>query len=795
MGIPGQEIVVVNDDPSLLVMLERWLEPLWPTVRTFESSRRALEYLGQHSARMVVCDLNMPDIDGWRFCRLLRSPDFAVTNRTPVLVVSATYHSDSVATGIIRSLQVDKFLSLPCAEKDFENAVRALLEDPRGADTQTILLVEDDELLRRSLRMGLEESGYRVHEAGGGAEALEQLTVMKPDIVILDHMLTDMKGTEVLERMRKTNLSTVVVVTTAYSSPSLAVQYTAAGADGFLRKPFKLEFLIDAINSARKDHAVVNIEDIVETRTRTLREKEQHFRDLYENAPLGYHTVDAEGLIVSMNRIELDWLGYSADEVIGKKKIVDLMTGEAQRQSDLASERHTESQHTTWAELELEFIGKDGSILPVLVHGSAIYDTGGKVITVRTIVRNLTELKDAREKEALLQERLTRAERMEALGLLAGGVAHDLNNIMGPLVGLPDLILEQLEDLNVSDDQVLEDLESIRESAKKSCTIIRDLLVMGQRGTFQAAPVDLNDVIERYLASVEYDEMHNRHRSVEVLLQLGPDLNAITGTDTHVSQVIMNLVMNAHEAINVSGAVMIATVNVSVARTIAGYEMIPEGQYVSLRVSDTGQGIAPDDVGAIFEPFHSRKKRIHSGTGLGLAVVYGVVKDIGGYIDVTSGIDEGATFTIYFPKAESDAQVDDYTTPEIKYGSEHVLVADDAVEQRQLMERFLSKLGYTVATVESGQAAVRYVAENDVDLVILDMVMEEGFDGLDSYKEIINLRPGQKCIIASGYAETDRIKEAIRLGVKRYLQKPYTLERLSSAIRDVLDADLLNTST
>jgi len=788
MGVAGQEIVVVNNDPSLLTTLEQWLEPLWPTVRTFESSHGALKYLGQHSARMVVCDLDMADIDGWRFCRLLRSPDFAVTNRTPVMVVSATFHSDSVANNIVRSLQVEKLLPVPCSRNDFEEAVRVLLDDPRAADTQTVLLVEDDELLRRAVRLGLEECGFRVYEAGGGAEALAQLAAMKPDIVVLDHMLTDMKGTEVLEGLRKTNLSTIVVVVTAYSSPSLAVQYTAAGADGFLRKPFKLEALIDAINAARKEHAVVNIEDIVETRTRSLREKEQHFRDLYENAPLGYHTVDDEGLIVSMNRIELDWLGYTADEVIGKKSITDLMTGEAQLQAAAAHQRHTEQQHTTWDELELELICKDCSILPVLVHGSAIYDTGGRVLTVRTIVRNLTDLRAARQEEALLQERLTRAERMEALGLLAGGVAHDLNNIMGPLVGLPDLIRDQLHDLKVSDKQINEDLESIRESANKSCTIIRDLLVMGQRGTFQAAPVELNGIITRYLASAEYTEMHERHRAVEMLTELSPNLNAIMATDAHVSQVIMNLVMNAHEAIDTSGAVMIATANVSVARTITGYEMIPEGKYVSLRVSDTGQGIAPEDIGAIFEPFHTRKKDMHSGTGLGLAVVYGVVKDLGGYIDVTTSVHEGATFTIYFPEVMHDARVGGYAAPEIKYGSERVLVADDALEQRQLMERFLSKLGYTVETVDNGEAAVRYVTDHEVDLVMLDMIMEEGFDGLDSYKEIVNVRPGQKCIIASGYSETDRIKEAIRLGVKRYLQKPYTLERLSTEIRDVLDA-------
>ncbi|UCD81876.1 MAG: response regulator, partial [Desulfobacterales bacterium] len=262
----------------------------------------------------------------------------------------------------------------------------------------------------------------------------------------------------------------------------------------------------------------------------------------------------------------------------------------------------------------------------------------------------------------------------------------------------------------------------------------------------------------------------------------------IMGSPVHLSKTIMNLVSNAAEAMPNGGEILIATSNCYIDKSIKGFEAVEEGDYVTLTVSDTGIGISPQDIERIFEPFYTKKTMGRSGTGLGMAVVWGTVKDHEGYIDVKSKLGEGAKFTLYFPvtrKAMPDEKPK--LSPEKYKGhGESILIVDDIKEQREIASEILKKLGYNVISVASGEDALRYLKENSADLLVLDMIMNPGMNGLETYKKILHYHPGQKAVIASGFSESDLVKEARNMGVATYVRKPYSFEKIGLAVRDEL---------
>ncbi|MBW2709728.1 MAG: response regulator [Deltaproteobacteria bacterium] len=249
----------------------------------------------------------------------------------------------------------------------------------------------------------------------------------------------------------------------------------------------------------------------------------------------------------------------------------------------------------------------------------------------------------------------------------------------------------------------------------------------------------------------------------------------------------MNLVSNAAEAMPEGGRLTISTENRYIDRPISGYDTVKEGDYVVLTVSDTGTGISPEDMDKIFEPFYTKKKMGRSGTGLGMAVVWGTVKDHNGYIDIRSAEGSGTIFTLYFPVTRKSVEErTEISLSEYIGNGEAILIVDDVEQQRKIASGMLKELGYLVASVPSGEAAVEYLKEKSVDLIVLDMIMDPGMDGLDTYKKILEIHPGQKAIIASGFSETDRVKALQHLGAGAYIKKPFLLEKLGVAVKEEL---------
>lgn len=400
------------------------------------------------------------------------------------------------------------------------------------------------------------------------------------------------------------------------------------------------------------------------------------------------------------------------------------------------------------------------------------------------IRQNTDELEQkVRDRTAKLEQahkKLEQAKKMEVIGTLAGGVAHDLNNILSGLVSYPELILLDLPEQS----PLVKSVQTIQQSGLKAAAIVQDLLALARRGAMSMEVLNLNEVLEDYFSSPEFQQIRSFHPQVEFQLHLDPDLLNTKGSAVHLSKAVMNLVSNAAEATARGGRIRVSSQNCDLDNPIEGFMHILPGTYAMVRVSDTGSGISHQDLEKIFEPFYTKKVMGRSGTGLGMTVVWGTVSDHNGYIDVRSTKGQGTTFDLYFPVTHDCPSEGQAGAGEKQYrgNGQAILVVDDIAEQREIACAILTRLGYAVTAVASGEAAIEYLRRHDAALVLLDMIMQPGIDGLQTYQQIILANPTQKAIIASGYSETEKVKAAMKLGVGAFLSKPYLLKNIAQVV-------------
>ena len=493
---------------------------------------------------------------------------------------------------------------------------------------------------------------------------------------------------------------------------------------------------------------------------------EKAARNLFENILDGIIVVSPDGKIIQINE-SAKALFHVHNSERRHLKIWDL----------LANHDCTETYQNR--EIEME---RKGNRRFLSVSQSTIEEYGvqlGKLI----IVRDFTEIRLADEERGHLQIELQKAQKMEAVGLLAGGVAHDLNNILSGIVSYPELILLHLPE----DSPLRKPIKAMQESGMRAADVVSDLLTIARGVAITKEVSNLNIIVEEYLSSAEHQQLEKSHQFVKFVNDLDPDLLNVNCSKIHITKALMNLAVNATEATEGSGTVTISTMNRYLEDPLKGYDKVRRGEYTVLSVSDDGPGIAPDDLERIFEPFYTKKKMGISGTGLGLAVVWNTVKDHQGYKDVKS-TDRGTVFELYFRAERKKMAASEKPIPLKDYlgHGEKILVVDDVEQQRDIACGLLRELDYHAEAVSSGEAAIEYVKKESVDLIVLDMVMPGGINGRETYEEILKTRPGQKAIIASGYARTKEVDTAQNLGAGKYIKKPYTLEKIGLAVREEL---------
>ena len=533
-----------------------------------------------------------------------------------------------------------------------------------------------------------------------------------------------------------------------------------------------------------------NQERMVEERTGELQQvksqlenKTRELQIMLDSSPALIFFKDSTGRYIRANRRFADFLNIPISDLIGHTH-----GGLFPDEQGTVFEDDSEVIQTGRPLLQRrgKVVTPDGA-KSIVIDKIPYKNSQGEVIGIIGFALDVTQQEMTRKEKEELQQKLARSQKMESLGLLAGGVAHDLNNVLTGFVSYPELLLMDLPE----DSPLREPIRTIQESGQKAAAIVQDLLTLARRGVTHTEVLSLNEIIIGYISSPEHRQLTDNFPMVKVDLDLSADLLYIKGADVHLRKTVMNLIYNAYEAQPDGGLVTVKTYNCYVDKPLKGYDNVEEGDYAVMEIGDEGIGIDPDDLNRIFEPFYSRKSMGRSGTGLGMAVVWGTVQDHGGYIDVRSQIGRGTAFTLYFPLTREIPTAKSEPLPLQAYmgQGETILVVDDIATQREIAAGLLRKLNYNVATAASGEDAITYLEDHPCDLIVLDMIMDPGMDGLDTYRRIIERHPGQKAIIASGFSETKRVREAQELGAGVYVKKPYLLEKIGVAVRQELSRD------
>lgn len=491
----------------------------------------------------------------------------------------------------------------------------------------------------------------------------------------------------------------------------------------------------------------------------SLREGEERFRSVVDTAPDAIVTADPAQRVAFWSRAAERTFLWKEGEAVGMPLAAFLAPAAEEAGS-----------------MRREGIRRDGSRFPADVASARWSSYAGVHATY--VIRDMSRHESAEREKRELEQKLQRAQRMESLGILAGGVAHDLSNLLAPVVSYAELLFQDV----APDSPLRESLLELRRAGERAGAVVQDLLTLGRRGSYRMAPLDMNAVASEFLSSPVLSEARQRNPGVSVEDRLQPDLPPIAGSAPHLTKALLNLVLNAFEAMPQGGRITLATRGRILEEPLTAYERIEPGSYAVLEVSDTGTGIEGKDLERIFEPFYTKKTMGRSGSGLGLAVVYGVVHDHQGRIDVRTEVGRGSCFSLWFPATGERPEARGGGEPELK-GVETVLLVEDQPEQRAVTSRLLERYGYKVRTAVNGRAAVELLRIHPVDILVLDMILEDDFDGLDCWREVLKIRPDQSAVIVSGYAETARVKEVQRLGAGAFLRKPFTLDALAQAMR------------
>lgn len=656
-------VAIVNDDPIQLVVLEGLVAKMGLRAACFPGAEEALDHMTlAEPPLLVVTDLYMPVIDGWRFCRLLRSPEFAAFNQVPILVVSATFAGDEPQR-IASDLGAEGFLPCPVDGEAFIDAIKTLLGGQVVQNRPHVLIVDDDAGVTGVLAQCFGSHGYRVSEAATCQSARETFGAEKVDVVLLDINLPDGTGPELLNQFYAVDGSCVFIMMSGMPNPDSYLSWMKSGASASLQKPFDPAYLLEVCAKARRERALLRVEHLLELRTRELQVQEKE--------------------------------------------------------------------------------------------------------------------------RAKLQARLVQAQKMETVGRLAGGVAHDFNNMLGVILGNTELALDFVD----AADPLFENLKEVRNAAVRSADITRQLLAFSRKQAVAPVAVDLNAQLEGML------KMLRRLVTEDVTIRWTPGHHiwSVLIDPCQVDQLLANLCVNARDAIETQGGcITITTDNVTLDhRFCDDHAGSKPGRYVCVHVGDNGTGMTAEVLEHAFEPFYTTKD-VGEGTGLGLATVYGIVKQNQGYVTIDSAPGKGTDVRIYLPQhgaavAETKSEVE---LPVPCGHGETILVVEDEPAILNLCAMLLKRQRYCVLAAPSPSDAIRLAREPGVvvDVLLTDVIMPQ-MNGRELEAEVRQLHPGIKSIFMSGYTADIIDKQGIMDAGTNFIQKPFVARDLALKLQAVLAAD------
>ncbi|MBI5521598.1 MAG: PAS domain S-box protein [Desulfarculus sp.] len=510
---------------------------------------------------------------------------------------------------------------------------------------------------------------------------------------------------------------------------------------------------------------------------RGLGESEERFRATFEQAAVGMAHCDPQGRYLRVNRRFCDFLGYSPEEMLTLSFAE--VTHPEDRSQDLAQIARLIAGELEVYSRQKRYLKKDGAVAWARLTVSAVRGAQGQALYLIAVVEDITEQRH-------LEAQLRQAQKMEAMGTLAGGIAHDFNNILGAVLGYAEMAMDDAKSRRVDP----RDLEQVIQAALRAKNLVKQILTFSRKSEAELKPLDLNQAVGQARAILE----RTLPKMIEIETRLAPDLAPVNGDPNQLEQVLLNLATNAQDAMPQGGRLVIETQNVSLDPVYASqHPEVPPGAYALLMVSDSGQGMDAATRDKAFDPFFTTKG-VGKGTGLGLSMVYGIVKVHRGHVFCYSEPGLGTTFKIYLPvyteQAPPGAAPEQELDEEGLRGSETILLVDDEEPLRQVGGRILEGAGYRVLTAASGEQALEVFAgmSQPPGLVVMDLGMP-GMGGQKCLERLLALAPGQRVVIASGYAVAGQVRQALEAGARGYVSKPFRRLELLSQVRAVLDRD------
>jgi PAS domain S-box-containing protein len=634
-------------------------------------------------------------------------------------------------------------------------------------------------------------------------EGIEMAKAELPDAILLDVKMPGMDGFETCSRLmsdESTKRIPVIMITAIKTDPNSRVKGLEIGANAFLAKPIDQHELVSQVKVAlrikKAEDALREQKDslnrMVQERTAALRESERKYREIFENIIDVFYRTDNEGVVRIVSPSVEQIFGYAPDQVIGKKLAGFYVNPEERNQFLSVLQEKGEVKG-----YEAPLRAKNGSAVWVSTNAQFYRDEQGNILGVQGISRDITDRKLAMEEKAKLQDHLQQVQKMESIGSLAGGIAHDLNNILFPISGLSEMLLDDIP----PDSPERESIEQIHKSAQRGSELVKQILTFSRQSKPRKLPIRIQPILKEVLKLARAAIPIN----IEISSHISTDCGLVSADPTQVHQIAMNLITNAYHAVEQSGG----TINVELKETTTGlnvgishpafgekdespFHAIPRyllaDRYACITVSDTGIGIDQTLIDKIFDPYFTTKEQ-GKGTGLGLSVVHGIVKEHGGDIRVYSEVGKGTAFHVHLPLLKGDSSSKTAAVTRMyPTGHERILLVDDEEPIAHMVQMMLEKLGYQITVRTNSLDAVSAFKANpgDFDLVISDKSMPL-ITGEQLARELISIRPGIPIIICTGFSDEIDEQHSKAMGIKGFLMKPVSIVDMAEMVRKVLD--------
>jgi two-component system cell cycle sensor histidine kinase/response regulator CckA len=629
-----------------------------------------------------------------------------------------------------------------------------------------VLIIDDDEddyVITRNLLANIEGQNFRLDWESSFLPALDVIKECRHDIYLIDYCLGEYSGVDLVKRIVESGCKALVIMLTGQGERRVDIEAITAGAADYLIK--------GAITSSGLERS---FRHAFERRraAEALQQSEQRYRDIVENAHDIIYSHDLAGNYTSMNAAAERITGYSCEEALTMNFVQTVAPDFVARAREMVAGKLAGIEAMAY---DLDIIAKDGHRISVEINSSLILRDGTPV-GMQGTARDVTERKE-------LEGQLRQSQKMEAIGRLAGGIAHDFNNLLTAINGYSELSMMRLE----VEDPLLSNLQEIKKAGDRAASLTRQLLAFSRKQVLQPKVLDLNLIVsdmERMLPRLIGED-------IELQTVLEPELGSIKVDPGQIEQIILNLAVNARDAMPRGGKLTIETRNTVLDHEYARKHIaVTPGRFVMLAVSDSGTGIDPQLQSRIFEPFFTTKE-MGKGTGLGLATVYGIVKQSGGNVWVYSEVGLGTTFKVYLPRTDEEVQT--YKRPSVNggglFGTETVLLVEDEEVVRQLACEVLRGCGYQLLDAANGKEALLTCESypQPIHLLVTDVIMP-GMSGPELAGRLSKPRPEMKTLYMSGYADNAIIHQGVLDNGADFIQKPFSTDDLALKVREVLDA-------